>query len=1839
MKGFKAVPFLVICAMLLCFAGNALGQTWSKAYGGNSVARDVVQTSDGGYAFLGRTSDFGAGSNDIWLVRLSATGDIVWEKTYGGAGNDLGYDLLYTPDGGYLVAGASNSFSGSYDIWVLKLDSSGTIEWQKTLDSGNWDSGPFAAMAVDDGYIIAANTDVGGGNYDYVIVKLTSNGSIDWQKTYGGSGYDYLRSICATPDNCYIVAGSTQSYGAGSGDFWALKIDASGNIVWQKAYGGTGTEQAYCPIPTSDGGYIMAGSTTSFGGFIAHIWVLKLDTVGNIEWEKVYVHGTSENPESIYQTSDNGFMLGGKTDNYMWVLRLDSAGEILWQKQFGDFSNDCANSVKQTVDGSYIIAGETQSMGLTTVEAWLLKLDISGAIDPTCDFIADTFGASQDTVATVTVTTATSAVSALTSLDTAITGQSSSATVTEHCSGIGCSLFLSVPSAVGVDAQLCSTEIVTSNNTPILEWSNVSNEGGFDWEVWTGPNRSGTMMESGSALIDETTATVPVSLADGRYHWVIKAIGDGETYCDSYWSESCEFSILGGGMSLTWARVLSAKGASFSVSSDSDGGYIFGGRIDPASDGNYDVKLFKSDVLGDFEWSYEYSGSFNEHLYAVHETLDNGYILGGYSNSFGSNGFDLLLMKTTSNGDIQWQKIYGGVNADAGYDMIQTAEGGYIACGETKSYGNGLADLWLLKLDSSGGVEWQKSYGSTGDDIATSIKQTADGGYIAAGYSNSWYINPNTDNGQKYGWVVKLDSSGNVNWQKLYGGQNDDEIQSIEEKSGGGYIFAGSTASFGAGDSDFWIVDLDASGNILWQKTVGGAGFDKATSQNITSDGSIALAGYTDSFGAGGYDLWAMKLNSSGAIEWQKTYGEDDNEGALSLSCTSDSGLIISGWTWSFSASTTAYWALKTDPNGEIGDACDFISDTYVSTQDSAVLVSSTAVTGTDTPSVPVDSTAASTSTYGASDLLCSNCEIVPPTMVSVDGQACAGLIETSDTTPTIEWADSAGEAGYSWQIWEGEGCYFALTASGTTGADVTSIEVTPALPEGIYSWRHKANGDGLITCDSDWVCGCPFEVIPLPLSCGIISVSENPVCFSAEQGFSTSPSGGTTPYRYQWDWTDDGSWDATGNHVNYTYPSSGVYTAKCRVTDAESAFCEMTVPVTVNTNPTPVITPDGPTTLCEGGSVNLDAGAGYASYLWSTSETTQTINVTTGGSYSILVTDGNGCQGISAPVVITVNPNPTPVITESTCSIGNVTLDAGTGYTSYLWNTAETTQTIEVPGDGTGYSVTVTDANGCSGGDSHTTQTCSQPSAVYWAKACGGASDEQGMSVIPLSDGGMVVAGESQSFGSGGWDIWINRLDPAGYILWQKSYGGSGTEYLNMITETSDGGYVMAAWTDSSGQGGTDLLVIKTDASGNVSWQKTYGGTGGDVANSVLQTGDGGYLVTGSTASAGAGSDDILVIKLSATGSLEWQKTYGGSAMDQGFSISPSADGNYYLGGHTVSFGPGNFDYWVLKIDPTGNVLWQKALGGGAGDYIGNVVGTTDGGCIAAGNIWSFGAGYEDAWIVRFDSSGTVLWQKTYGSTGRDRAFWIEQTADSGFIMTGETDSFGKGNLDFWTIKLDGTGTVQWQKTYGDIADDRSYSVTKNAGGGYSITGRTDSFGEGGGDLWVLKVDESGEIDEECTIYEDTTVVGTNTSASISNTAISGQICALTAANSSTSVSDTSAILSEQCTGLPPLPPLEVSPSGTSEPLIWADSSTLEWEDASTSGSNIFNLYRGNLNELSENSYGACLISGITESTEVDTSTGGSWFYLVTGVNENGEGTMGYRSDAVERVNSNPCP
>jgi hypothetical protein len=351
------------CLLLsaVCLASIASAQTnWERAYGGNG-GRSVQQTSDSGYVVVGSID---SSAEDFYLVKTNAEGDTVWTRHYGGIYTDRGQSVQQTTDGGYVVAGTYGEFGvGWNDVYLIKTDAHGDTLWTRTYGGTDQEWGWSVQQTDDGGYIVAGETkSFGAGNVDVYLIKTNPQGDTLWTRTYGGPSYDDGKSVQQTTDHGYIIAGSTYPGGDWDEDVFLVRTDSLGNTLWTRHYGGTSTDNGYSVQQTTDGGYIIAGSTYSFGvPRTEQVYLVKTDSRGETLWTRVYGDGSLIRAFSVQQTTDGGYVVAGQAAHHMsdvFLLRTDPQGVTLWTKTYGGEYFEIAYSVRQTTDGGYIIAGD-----------------------------------------------------------------------------------------------------------------------------------------------------------------------------------------------------------------------------------------------------------------------------------------------------------------------------------------------------------------------------------------------------------------------------------------------------------------------------------------------------------------------------------------------------------------------------------------------------------------------------------------------------------------------------------------------------------------------------------------------------------------------------------------------------------------------------------------------------------------------------------------------------------------------------------------------------------------------------------------------------------------------------------------------------------------------------------------------------------------------------------------------------------------------------------------------------------------------------------------------------------------------------------------------------------------------------------------------------------------------------------------------------------------------------------------------------------------------------------------------------------------------------------------
>lgn len=917
MKNLSALLLSILLTSQILL-GQLPVKEWDYRYGGNNKdeLRAVEHTADGGYILGGyslsgitgdKTQDKW-GQYDYWIVRVDSSGNKLWDKDFGGTKDDLFASLDVTSDGGFILGGGSWSpvsgdktqgKQGEVDYWIVKTDISGNKQWDKRFGGTSLDYLTCIRQTDDGGYILGGDcfsevsgdvSQVSRGGYDYWIVKTDANGSKQWDLRFGGNRSDNLRSIIQTSDGGYLFSGTSESDSSGekteenrgSSDFWIVKTDENGLKQWDAIYGGDSIDFCNAALETIDGGFLLGGYSYS---------------------------------ESGADKSQNG---RGNKD--FWIVKINSSGIKEWDKTFGGIDEDVLTSMWQGNDGGFLIAGYSQSPSsgektqggvtstdnpYTPLDYWMVKIDENG------NYLWDKrFGGSFFDLC----------FGAVENSDNSFTLGGTSASPADGDKSQDVHGYISggdywlVKTTVAGDisnafvGDISPLDFVPGNIFDVpFTTSGEFNDGNTFYAILSGNQGSfdtydtiGSVNATGDATI---SATVPPGILNGE-NYRLRILSSDPTTSNpasetaitiGAYSTVLSDSVYGGNDNEYMEDMLATT----------DGGYLFAGEtysdvtgdVSQSPRGENDFWILKTDAQGAKQWDARFGGTDAEQLSVIQQTFDGGYIIGGFSNS-GKDGdksqdnrgyYDYWIVKTDVNGSKQWDKRFGGSAYDQLYQVLQTSDGGYLLGGASQSdtdagggksqdnIGNG-NDYWIVKINSSGTKQWDKVFGGDSYDEMTDMLSTPDGGYLLFGQSSSsaGYDVSDASRGGKDFWLIKIDANGTKQWDKRYGGDASEYANKILQTSDGGYILSGSTTSNESGD--------------------------------------VSQPGY------GSDDLWVIKIDVAGNKQWDKRFGGSSRDVSGIVIETSNGGLLVGG----ISSSNTSgcktqnsrgddYWVVRLD--------------------------------------------------------------------------------------------------------------------------------------------------------------------------------------------------------------------------------------------------------------------------------------------------------------------------------------------------------------------------------------------------------------------------------------------------------------------------------------------------------------------------------------------------------------------------------------------------------------------------------------------------------------------------------------------------------------------------------------------------------------------------------------------------------------------------------------------------------------------------------------------------------------------------------------------------------------
>jgi hypothetical protein len=381
-----SIPYTVLLSFLFTIFtedAHSLLLDWEKSYGGTDDDRgySLCRTSDGGFIITGYTNSFENESYVLYLIKTDAKGDTQWTRTFTDKGDDVGYSVKQTPDGGYIVVGETGKYP-KMDILLLKTDPKGELLWKKRFGGPDDDSGYSVCVTNDGGIILVGKKYYDETEHNVYAVRTDKDGNIVWKTCYGGEEIDEGRAVKQTSDSGFIIVGKTQSFSETS-DVIVIRTDSCGDTLWMRAFGGENLEIGTDVIETEEGDFVVTGYSCSPETWVADAYVIKIDSQGKLVWEKTIGSEGDERTYAIVETEDKGFLIAGYTQfehdaggDEVQLLKIDSEGNPLWTREYGGDAKDHGRSLVLTEEGEIVIVGFSRSYPISRGEfdVYLIKI-------------------------------------------------------------------------------------------------------------------------------------------------------------------------------------------------------------------------------------------------------------------------------------------------------------------------------------------------------------------------------------------------------------------------------------------------------------------------------------------------------------------------------------------------------------------------------------------------------------------------------------------------------------------------------------------------------------------------------------------------------------------------------------------------------------------------------------------------------------------------------------------------------------------------------------------------------------------------------------------------------------------------------------------------------------------------------------------------------------------------------------------------------------------------------------------------------------------------------------------------------------------------------------------------------------------------------------------------------------------------------------------------------------------------------------------------------------------------------------------------------------------------
>jgi gliding motility-associated-like protein len=1318
---FSLIP-TEICAGTTCVPPvDTCFNTFQKTYGGSddeaAYCVKRVPGSGAGYIVSGYTKSSGAGGQDGYLLRLAANGDVLWAKAYGGAGNDFFLKVRPTASGGFIATGRTFSFGNSTGAaYVVNVDANGNLLWSKVFGNAT-NFGEIAQSIIqtsDGGFALIGSYNEGPGLSDILVMRLDGSGNTIWSKAYNSGTTD--EGIDLLEDNDSLVV--TGYYRGGNfHDGIMMKLNKlNGNPYWIKAFDVNSDNDGLYRIEKVPGGYSML--TSSSNGFTNNgvkLVAMRVDINGNLTYSHQLTSATNKSVgHSLWNTSDGGYIetiSEGAGNDDVYFYKINSQKQLVWKKRYNRPGNQNVYDIFE--DGnSIMMTGLTSDVAGGPTNILIIKTNEYGNTPGCTTDSTDAVIASPQIVPVIYNPAIRDQVfSSFNPPATVVTNTTPAITV--PCASAGCdSLFIKGETTVCFSTDTITFKAVRSAGCSLpVQW--VTDPLTVKVISGTDSTISVQMLQTGSIKLYANLSTGCKLISDSIVINV-QACQSPDT-CGSYYNAS-------------YQPVSDFECTDFRTAKDKTIVAV-GYRILPAT--GSDATIMKVNNYGVPIWIKHLKGNADERFVKLRETKNGNFAAIGYTNSFGASAKNILISRYTTNGTLRWSKVLNdniAASENTGADIVENATGELIYCAKRLNAvaGNSIV---VGKLDATGNIIWTKNIGFTL------------GGYILSPKSvmldnDTLIITGDVDNGLKIGFVVKL----NTNTGTLMGGRTIQTAGSDEVLINGIEKIAGGYSLSLAKNKKACIVDINTGLSISTQRIYDDIWFisDYFYTAPTPGNGHISLTYRTDA------NLSLVKTDSLGKLEWIRRVGEFPAAGSARIEA------VLGGYIWAGTSLLSTPSPLKVAKIIKMGTATQLglcngdnqinttLSNPGLVTGNSAAWSIADLTGAVNNVLVPTtgSETVYNYAVCGKSVLcdslklfgLAASCNLAdtltyyakrnPLCQLRIQWQAdpaFAQVISSTDSTIKIKWLKRGSTMLYALlqtdcSLLKDSISVLIANSQGSVNlgpdiqlcdASTISLHAGPGFKR--YTWQdgfadsiYTAYLPGIYHVTVEDSCGNIYRdtvvislapTIPFDLGPALLRCNNDTLTITAPAGFS------------HYSWASNYNISSQQGQVVKVWPAvDTVYSVIATVANG----CLLYDTIRIRVSQSPPIALGNDTSFCQGGSLPLNAGPGFTTYLWSTGAATQNITATAAGQYWVRGTTVNGC--ISTDTLSILNVYANPVINlggdTSVCQGATLPLNAGAGYAGYLWSTGAITQNINVAATGL-YWVQVTTGNNCRSRDS----------------------------------------------------------------------------------------------------------------------------------------------------------------------------------------------------------------------------------------------------------------------------------------------------------------------------------------------------------------------------------------------------------------------------------------------------------------------------------------------------------------------------------------------------------